>query len=69
MVDVPPPYAGLLAERLAEEGWKVEMEHADGADALSAALHRRGWTRSGHSSSTCVTASTTMCDRCSSTSR
>jgi PAS domain S-box-containing protein len=44
MVDVPPPYAGLLAERLAEEGWKVEMEHADGADALSAALHRRGWT-------------------------
>src|SRR4051812_41768256 len=43
MVDVPTAYAGLLASRLAEEGWKVDLEHADGADALSAALHRRGW--------------------------
>ena len=43
MVDVPPAYAGLLAGRLEEEGWKVETEHADGADELSAALHRRGW--------------------------
>jgi PAS domain S-box-containing protein len=43
MVDVPPAYAGLLASRLAEDGWKVETEHADGADALSSALHRRGW--------------------------
>jgi PAS domain-containing protein len=44
MVDVPTAYASLLASRLAEEGWKVDLEHADGADALSAALHRRGWT-------------------------
>jgi PAS domain S-box-containing protein len=43
MVDVEAAYAALLASRLAEEGWKVEVEHADGADALSAALHRRGW--------------------------
>src|SRR4051794_17748698 len=43
MVDVPQAYAALLAGRLAEEGWKVDAEHADGADALSAALHRRGW--------------------------
>ena len=43
MVDVPAAYASLLASRLAEEGWKVDLEHADGADALSAALHRRGW--------------------------
>src|SRR3954470_18507539 len=43
MVDVPSAYAALLAGRLAEEGWKVDAEHADGADALSAALHRRGW--------------------------
>src|SRR4051812_33506541 len=43
MVDVPPAYAALLVSRLAEEGWKVDTEHADGADELSAALHRRGW--------------------------
>ena len=43
MVDVPSAYAALLAGRLTEEGWKVETEHADGADELSAALHRRGW--------------------------
>jgi PAS domain S-box-containing protein len=43
MVDVPSAYAGLLMGRLAEDGWKVETEHADGAEALSAALHRRGW--------------------------
>jgi PAS domain S-box-containing protein len=43
MVDVPSEYAALLATHLAEAGWSVEREHADGADALSAALHRRGW--------------------------
>ena len=43
MVDVPPSYAGLLVSHLAEAGWKLEPEHADGADALSAALQRRGW--------------------------
>ena len=34
---------GLLASHLEEAGWSVEREHADGADALSAALQRRGW--------------------------
>jgi len=43
MVDVPSAYASVLCGRLVEEGWKVEAEHADGAEALSAALHRRGW--------------------------
>jgi PAS domain-containing protein len=43
MVDVPASYGGLLASHLEEAGWSVEREHADGADALSAALQRRGW--------------------------
>ena len=28
---------------MAEAGWQMDREHADGADALSAALRRRGW--------------------------
>jgi PAS domain S-box-containing protein len=43
MVDVAPSHAGLLAGALADAGWQVEHEHADGADALAAALQRRGW--------------------------
>jgi PAS domain-containing protein len=43
MVDVPASYGGLLASHLTEAGWSVDREHADGADALSAALQRRGW--------------------------
>jgi PAS domain-containing protein len=43
MVDVPASYGALLASHLEEAGWSVEREHADGAVALSAALHRRGW--------------------------
>ncbi|MGH2969923.1 MAG: hypothetical protein ACRDK0_12795, partial [Solirubrobacteraceae bacterium] len=43
LVDVPPSYAGVLVAQLADGGWKVEPEHADGAAALSAALKRRGW--------------------------
>ena len=43
MVDVPASYGGLLASHLEEAGWSVEREHADGAEALSAALQRRGW--------------------------
>ena len=43
MVDVPPPYARLLVSNLVEAGWSMESEHADGGDALSAALQRRGW--------------------------
>ncbi len=44
MVDVPASYGSLLASHLTEAGWSVEREHADGADALSAALARHGWT-------------------------
>jgi PAS domain S-box-containing protein len=44
LVDVPPSYAGVLASHLADAGWRLEPEHADGSDALSAALHRRGWS-------------------------
>ena len=44
MVDVPESYAALLATHMAEAGWQMEREHADGADALSAALARRGWS-------------------------
>jgi PAS domain S-box-containing protein len=43
MVDVPAPYAALLATHLGEAGWRMDREHADGAEALSAALQRRGW--------------------------
>jgi PAS domain S-box-containing protein len=43
MVDVPESYAALLVTHMAEAGWQMDREHADGADALSAALARRGW--------------------------
>jgi hypothetical protein len=43
LVDVPESYAALLATHMAEAGWQMEREHADGADELSAALARRGW--------------------------
>jgi PAS domain S-box-containing protein len=43
MVDVPESYAALLATHMAEAGWQMDREHADGADELSAALARRGW--------------------------
>ena len=42
MVDVPESYAALLCTHMAEAGWQMDREHADGADALSAALSRRG---------------------------
>jgi PAS domain S-box-containing protein len=44
MVDMPESYAALLATHMGEAGWRMEREHADGADALSAALARRGWS-------------------------
>ena len=44
MVDVPESYAALLVTHMAEAGWQMEREHADGADELSAALARRGWS-------------------------
>ena len=43
MVDVPESYAALLATHMAEAGWQMDREHADGADALATALARRGW--------------------------
>jgi PAS domain S-box-containing protein len=43
MVDVPASHAGVLVGHLADAGWHVEPEHADGPDALSAALQRPGW--------------------------
>jgi PAS domain S-box-containing protein len=43
MVDVPLAHAGVLIGHLADAGFTVEPEHADGPDALSAALQRRGW--------------------------
>jgi PAS domain S-box-containing protein len=43
MVDVPGSYAALLATHMAEAGWQMDREHADGAEELSAALARRGW--------------------------
>jgi len=43
MVDVPESYAALLVTHMAEAGWQMDREHADGADELSAALARRGW--------------------------
>ena len=38
MVDVPESYAALLVTHMAEAGWKMDREHANGADELSAAL-------------------------------
>jgi PAS domain S-box-containing protein len=43
MVDVPESYAALLVTHMAEAGWHMDREHANGADELSAALARRGW--------------------------
>jgi PAS domain S-box-containing protein len=43
MVDVPESYAALLATHMAEAGWQMDREHANGDDELSAALARRGW--------------------------
>ena len=43
MVDVTATHAATLRATLEEAGWTVDFEHADGADELSAALHRRGW--------------------------
>ncbi|HET8950657.1 MAG TPA: GAF domain-containing protein [Solirubrobacteraceae bacterium] len=40
---MPESYAALLATHMAEAGWQMDSEHADGADELSAALARRGW--------------------------
>jgi PAS domain-containing protein len=43
LVDVPPAHGRVIARALEEAGWRLRTEHADGADALAAALRRRGW--------------------------
>lgn len=43
LVDVPTTHATVLADVLADAGWRMDHEHADGDDQLSAALARRGW--------------------------
>jgi PAS domain S-box-containing protein len=43
LVDVPPAHANVLVGALEENGWRVQYEHADEHEALSAALARRGW--------------------------
>jgi EAL domain-containing protein (putative c-di-GMP-specific phosphodiesterase class I)/PAS domain-containing protein len=43
LVDVPPGYARIIVRALEEAGWRVRFDHADGAEALGAALQRRGW--------------------------
>jgi EAL domain-containing protein (putative c-di-GMP-specific phosphodiesterase class I) len=43
LVDVPPAHGRLILRAMEEAGWRLRIEHADGADALVAALRRRDW--------------------------
>jgi EAL domain-containing protein (putative c-di-GMP-specific phosphodiesterase class I)/PAS domain-containing protein len=43
LVDVPPGQGRAIVRALEEAGWRVEAEHADGAQALAEALQSRGW--------------------------
>ena len=43
LVDVGPTRQGEIAAALEDAGWTLHAEVADGTDALSAALARRGW--------------------------
>src|SRR5919108_3309334 len=43
LVDVPPAHGRVIARAMEEAGWRLRLEHADGTDALVAALRRRGW--------------------------
>src|SRR5690349_16951414 len=43
LVDVPPAHGRIIAHAMEEAGWRLRVEHADGAEALVAALRRRGW--------------------------
>jgi EAL domain-containing protein (putative c-di-GMP-specific phosphodiesterase class I)/PAS domain-containing protein len=43
LVDVPAAHGRILVRAMEEAGWRLQVEHADGADALTAALQRRGW--------------------------
>jgi EAL domain-containing protein (putative c-di-GMP-specific phosphodiesterase class I)/PAS domain-containing protein len=43
LVDVPPAHGRIIVRAMEEAGWRLRVEHADGAEALVAALRRRGW--------------------------
>jgi PAS domain S-box-containing protein len=43
LVDVPPAHGRIIMRAMEEAGWRLRIEHADGADALVTALRRRGW--------------------------
>jgi EAL domain-containing protein (putative c-di-GMP-specific phosphodiesterase class I)/PAS domain-containing protein len=43
LVDVPPAHGRLIVRAVEEAGWRLRVEHADGVEALEAALRRRGW--------------------------
>ena len=43
LVDVPAGHAALLQRALTDAGWTVRAVPVQGAEALSAALQRRGW--------------------------
>jgi PAS domain-containing protein len=43
LVDVAPGHARRIVGALEDAGWRVRWEAVEGADGLTAALHRRGW--------------------------
>jgi PAS domain S-box-containing protein len=43
LLDVPPAHGRIIVRAMEEAGWWLRVEHADGADELTAALRRRGW--------------------------
>jgi EAL domain-containing protein (putative c-di-GMP-specific phosphodiesterase class I)/PAS domain-containing protein len=43
LVDVPAAHGRLIVRAMEEAGWRLRVEHADGTEALEAALRRRGW--------------------------
>jgi EAL domain-containing protein (putative c-di-GMP-specific phosphodiesterase class I)/PAS domain-containing protein len=43
LVDVPPAHARIIVRAMEEAGWRLRVQHADGSEQLTAALHRRGW--------------------------
>jgi PAS domain-containing protein len=43
LLDVTPAHGRIIARAMEEAGWLLRVEHADGADELTAALQRRGW--------------------------
>jgi EAL domain-containing protein (putative c-di-GMP-specific phosphodiesterase class I)/PAS domain-containing protein len=43
LVDVPLSHGRTIMRAMEEAGWRLRVDHADGADGLVAALQRRGW--------------------------